>query len=281
MPAAAVFSMPVQDDRCSICGWKGKLTFEHIPPRRCFNDKPVALHTIWSFVRHFGGPDKFPAGLGRHSLCASCNGRSAGLYGGAFANWAELGLKYLDSGPAIENLALPFTIRPLEVAKQMAAMALAVNSWSQSQGPVFRSLRRLVDYSWLVGRPTDARLFVYFAAPGKYRLSPYMGLLWTSGVTNIVGYAEVALSPFGFVLLADNEASRTVAARYRLCDITHFFERRPGTLRTEWLRLPWLTPVGSGLLDYEGFALNPTFLSEQGAARARGSFERRQVSRQT
>jgi hypothetical protein len=280
MPAAAAFSVPEEDRHCSICGWKGKLTFEHIPPRRCFNNKPVALHTIWSFAKHSAGPDKFPAGMGRRSLCTSCNGRSARLYGDAFAHWVERGLQYIDSGPTIENFALPFTIRPLEVAKQMAAMSLAVNSWSQAQGPTFQSLRRLVDHAWLVGRPVDARLFVYFAPPGSSRMSPYMGLLWTSGVKNVIGYAEVAFPPFGFVLLAADEACRTVAARLRLCDITHFFERKPATLRTEWLRIPWLKPIGSGLLDYQGFAVSPTFLSEQGAARAQRAIARRRSPRQ-
>lgn len=280
MPTAGLLSVPPQDKQCSICGFRGKLTFEHIPPRQCFNDKPLVLHTVWSFIRHSMTPDRFPGGLGRDSLCQSCNGWSAQKYGRSYASWVEIGLQYHEKGPIPSQIALPFTIQPLEVAKQMAAMVLATNTWSQTQGASLQSLRRLVLHPWLVGKPDDVAFYLYFLPSGTGRLSPMTGLVGTVGVRNVYAYAEVALPPFGFVALSGDHGGHLAASRLGMCNVTHFFECRPRALRTEWLNIPWLEPLGSSILDYRGLATDPLFMSELGGKRAAQSAQRRPGDRQ-
>lgn len=46
---------------CHICGIHGPLSFEHVPPRSAFNDRPVAAMPFEQAL-HLGPDDKLPKG---------------------------------------------------------------------------------------------------------------------------------------------------------------------------------------------------------------------------
>src|SRR5687767_2842842 len=131
---------------CSLCLDTGPLSFEHVPPRRVFNSRPAVAHTIYGL--HLGSKhDKPPVllegprGLGRHALCQSCNGKTADWYGDAFAEWTMQCLCYAERLRGTSTVLLPFTIRPLNVLKQIATMAIAVSGCRESD-PQIDPLRR-------------------------------------------------------------------------------------------------------------------------------------------
>src|ERR1700688_5296960 len=68
---------------CCLCGSYGKLSFEHFPPRKAFNENPVLYSEIQDWLAG-GNPDKFSGrkqrrGVGAYTLCESCNNRTGPL----------------------------------------------------------------------------------------------------------------------------------------------------------------------------------------------------------
>lgn len=63
--------------KCYICGRIGKLSFEHIPPRKAFNERPVIKAQFEELVGL--GPDEpitgqiQQRGRGEYTLCPRCN----------------------------------------------------------------------------------------------------------------------------------------------------------------------------------------------------------------
>lgn len=60
---------------CRLCGVEGRLSFEHVPPRAAFNDRPILLYKFDEILNL--GPDKTPStggtiqqkGAGAYTLC--------------------------------------------------------------------------------------------------------------------------------------------------------------------------------------------------------------------
>ncbi len=69
--------------------------------------------------------------MGVRTLCAECNGKTARYYGDAFAQWVRQALGFAEKYERVDGrdnrVLLPFTIKPLEVLKQIVTMTLAVD----------------------------------------------------------------------------------------------------------------------------------------------------------
>jgi len=91
--------MPKKFGKCHLCGKVGELSFEHVPPRKAFNEKPVVKA---KFDEVLGlGPDaqiKGPVqqrGMGDYTLCLKCNNDTGSWYGRSFVDWCYQGLEIL------------------------------------------------------------------------------------------------------------------------------------------------------------------------------------------
>src|SRR5688572_23653295 len=109
---------------CHICHRRGKLSFEHVPPRRAFNRLPVVAHTLnhpLAITKRipFGTTLKYRAGMGVETICERCNGFTGDYYGFAFAEWMRQALvdadRYERAGASEQMILLPFHIEPLAV----------------------------------------------------------------------------------------------------------------------------------------------------------------------
>ena len=77
--------------KCHLCGSYGELTFEHVPPRAAFNNRPVIpmSHDQAFNLR----PEESPKGpiqqrgMGGYTLCSNCNNRTGHWYGSSFVDW--------------------------------------------------------------------------------------------------------------------------------------------------------------------------------------------------
>lgn len=169
------FTYYPEDDelrRCSICGASGPLTFEHLPMRQCFNESAIALRTIRELIRNYKGLKEFRRGMGRLSLCDSCNNRTAKWYGAQFAIWTQRAMELRDRIHS-RRVAIPFTIAPLQVAKQIATMCLAM-TWEYTHSvPHYQRLRQLVLNPYRNGWPDKLRFYTYVVGPHSARLSGF------------------------------------------------------------------------------------------------------------
>ena len=107
---------------CRICGYYKDLSFEHVPPRRAFNNQPRVFQTMQYFLQGHSHR-KFPKGIGEHSLCGKCNTDTADWYGEAFADWTRQGLEQFSKFGDNGLFSLPYHVKPLNVVKQIMVMA--------------------------------------------------------------------------------------------------------------------------------------------------------------
>lgn len=227
---------------CRICGIYGRLSFEHCPPAKAFNEDPIVLANVEK-LRAGYHPDNYDLdgrkqqrGAGAYTLCERCNNNTGSWYGPAYVKFAKQGMEYLQSSRSAGVFTLPLRIMPLRVVKQVICMIMSVN------GPKFqrtqRDLVRFVLNKGLRHLPNHVRLFAFYSIGDRSRSAGVSELLKGYGSAFSTGYvfSEITFPPFGFVLIFN-----CAAPDDRLTDISHFaddfgYEDE----RTVWIRLPVL-----------------------------------------
>ena len=120
---------------CRICGiYTKELSFEHVPPKSAFNDRPAVGKHIFDLINK--DPDEYTSGkgyksqrgAGAYTLCKKCNNDTGAWYGDAFAYFAHQSLDILNHANGQPSLYYPFRIYPLRVIKQIITMFFSVNS---------------------------------------------------------------------------------------------------------------------------------------------------------
>lgn len=240
-----------QDALCRLCGAHGNLTFEHVPPKRCFNDAPRLLQTVRGLVNQFKTPERFPRGLGVKSLCESCNGWTATHYGRAYAQFVATAMATIGRLEHENTLLLPFTCQALRVAKQMAVMAIAMaGTYTLKKNERFDRLRELVLTPARSGRLNGLHFWTYLMKEGQPRLTSMGVPFMIAGALPFV-WCEIALPPLGVVVMNDGHDESQVASLLGLCNVSSFFERHDSWIDTAHLRLRVLKPIGATALQYE------------------------------
>lgn len=124
---------------CRICRFHGPLSFEHVPPKKAFNNRPVVRARIEQIVRPEPWDGKtgtqVQRGSGANTLCERCNNLTGHWYGDEYVRWAHRALEVMDNIPVDDELAfrLRFRGKPLRFLKQVITMMFSAN------GPEFAS----------------------------------------------------------------------------------------------------------------------------------------------
>jgi hypothetical protein len=221
---------------CHLCGVDGRLSFEHVPPRAAFNDKPVLLYKLDQIADL--GPGDRPAGGGRiqqkgagaYTLCPRCNNNTGSWYGRHFVDWCHQAMLVLHRAEGNPSLFYLNYLFPLSVIKQVATMFFSVN------GPRFgRANPELVQFVLDRNRkylPSQYRFFTYFTGGGRLRSTGIAGKLdTTTGDVQLL--SEVAFPPLGYVMTLKGEPPDG-----RLFEITHFARFDYQEFAVMELRLP-------------------------------------------
>jgi hypothetical protein len=225
---------------CHLCGERKPLTFEHVPPRRAYNDfLRFHFHTQEYIAhRYRGGPA--PAvipdarGAGAYTLCGGCNQRCS-RYAQHFIEWAIFWQTALDSDPAAESIAASQITRRSRVMKQIVAMLLS--ACPPKTGEINPGLRRFVWDAETKGLPAGIRVHAALTRDRDARQAGGAGRLNTQDGTGSV-FNEIAFAPLILVMTLQD----TPAPDARLVDITFFatagyFDREPTQLMLRVLRL--------------------------------------------
>ena len=149
-------SKPTVNGVCACCGEHGKLTFEHVPPRSCYNDRSAQLlegtKALGLVPGEIGRGRIQQRGAGGYYTCARCNSATGNMYVPETIGWVQRGAGVLNSiGDFDGQDARPYSrfvgvtfdgVKPLLFLKQVVYMFLCVN------GPGFTEahpdLRRFV-----------------------------------------------------------------------------------------------------------------------------------------
>jgi len=189
-----------QDGECRLCGFTGKLSFEHVPPRKAYNDTAVKVLDglpALDFVAAAGPPRGRTSqrGAGDHTLCEPCNSNTGAWYGSDFIIWAKQARDVLVASNGSPSIAYPYHLFPLRVLKQVVAMF-----FSQNPPTLRRSHPALAAFVLEPGThplPTPFRAFAFLTLSDYSRHSAF-SLMVADGVPFF--FSEITAPPFGFVL---------------------------------------------------------------------------------
>lgn len=229
---------------CHLCGSSGFLSFEHVPPRAAFNDKPVLLVRFKELLEN--GPEYKPRrgrvqqlGAGGYTLCESCNNDTGSWYGPAFVDWCYHGYQILRQTNGKPSLIYASEVYPLRIIKQIATMFFSVN------GPQFREkhpdLERFVRNREEKYLNPQYRFYVYYNAEGCPRKlgTSVIGHFGDSSAMVIMN--EITFPPYGYVLtLNSNPPDQRLVEISRFADYS-YYDR--DTLHFDLPVLPTYLPV--------------------------------------
>lgn len=232
---------------CRICGANTKLSFEHIPPKRAFNDNQVVFQTIYDGLQ--GRYSKQRQGMGNYSLCETCNNNTGGWYGDSFVRWTQQGFEWLNKVGAASRLSLPFYLMPLNVLKQILVMMLAMSTPARLN--YLEEIRRFVINKEQKYLPPHLKVYAYFNRSGKPRFLSGAAVTRVDLGETVYVDAEVALPPFGYVVVSSfKPKSRMLPDMLDLYDITWFSEFDYNIWTSVFLRLPVKETHEAFPLDY-------------------------------
>lgn len=119
---------------CHICGQFGRLSFEHVPPEKAFNDARAQIYGMDDYLRASGLEDLrrgriSQRGVGSCTLCMRCNNNTGAWYGPEYAKWAGTGADILSKYPDfIRERVTVLSCYPLRLLKQSVAMLCSINN---------------------------------------------------------------------------------------------------------------------------------------------------------
>ena len=111
---------------CHICGKYGKLSFEHVPPRKAYNEKPAHMAKGEEFIRNITKANFediktriYQRGSGDYTLCEECNNDTGSWYGKSYLDWVYQAVAIIHYTSGKPTLHYPYFLFPLRVIKQI------------------------------------------------------------------------------------------------------------------------------------------------------------------
>lgn len=222
---------------CHLCGEHTKLSFEHVPPRAAFNDKPIVHASIHELIKKETDLDTFSGrtyqrGAGAYTLCERCNSLTGAWYGSDFVDWTYQIANVLLKAKGDPSLFYLYKLFPLRVIKQVVCMFFSIN------GDKFREaqpdLVRFVLNKESRFLNSDIRIYCFFNPTARSRHSGASGVLnFETHEAKII--SEVIFPPMGYVMSHDS-----IKPDKRLFDISFFSEYHYNDWKELGLCLPTL-----------------------------------------
>ena len=183
-----------------------------------------------------------PKVKGECRLCGSCNSRTGGWYGRAFAELTDQVMSLLEAAPDRSSIRATYRIYPLRVLKQIACMFFSVN------GPRFREahpeLVKFVLDKEAVGLPDRYRLFGYINPTIRSRTAGVSAVI-EENFSRVHIISEISFFPLGYVICFSPEPLND-----RLVDLTFMASYRYHELKELTVELPVFRPWMPNPLDF-------------------------------
>jgi hypothetical protein len=231
---------------CHLCGTYGKLSYEHVPPKAAFNDRPLVAKAMDQLIKNADMDQVkgkiYQRGAGAYTLCPGCNNNTGSWYGRDYVNWVYNGMHILRAANSAPSLYYTFHVLPLRVIKQIICMFFSVN------GHGFRTknqyLERFVLNKSLRHLPDDVSIYTFYAAGRAARQSSVSSLLNLNAPDKNTVFSEICFPPFGYIMAFGNPPD------VPLLDISYFARYGYDDYRALDLKLPVLPVVSYLPGDY-------------------------------
>ncbi|WP_462265120.1 hypothetical protein [Mucilaginibacter sp.] len=202
---------------CQICGLYGELTFEHVPPRGAFNDRPIFIqvsdHLIETSGPLFGKRSQSHRGQGVYSLCKSCSNNTGAWYGKDYCDFARQGMPLLKAQIQQGYVKGQYRLKPLNVFKQIISMFLSADKIGY-----IRSHQEMVEFmlnKYSTEFPSKFKVYIYSNHSPNKRVMGYS--VGYDEALGIVKWSEINFQPFGYLLTEESPP-----AHPQMVDITKF-----------------------------------------------------------
>jgi hypothetical protein len=213
--------------KCKLCGFEGKLSYEHVPPSSAYNNSDYYYSKLSELMEvelddDLNYPEEFrrkrikkgQGGFGYYSLCERCNNNTGSWYGWDYILWVYQSMGILLKANHRPTLYYPTQFYPLRVIKQVLCMFFSINhlGFNDSEPELVSFIlnreRRYLNPKY--------KIFCYYNIDGESRYLP------TTVLGNFKTHVNITLSeftfpPFGFVLTLNSPSPDS-----RLADISHF-----------------------------------------------------------
>jgi len=208
---------------CRLCGQQGSPSFEHIPPKSAFNSKPVFLqkgeNLFDSSNPLFGKRNRSHRGMGKHSLCETCNKSTGAWYARDYTSFAKQAFALLERCTNGYTGPHSFRIRPHRVLKQVLTMFASAESTDLLlRRPGFKEY--LLDPT-SIAFPSGLNVYLYYSISSSFRVHGYSVFIPHDGDTPI-SCSEIAFRPIGLILSYDG-----IKPHSSMEDITSFKDFAP------------------------------------------------------
>jgi hypothetical protein len=220
---------------CHICGHDRDLSFEHVPPRKAFNDRRISvvmgrncLDTNKHNLRDTRGEIR-QKGLGHYTLCEKCNNDTGSWYGPAYVEWTFQGMRLKEQATG-DCVDFTFRIYPLRVIKQIVCIFLSITKTSDL--PRFRhDLARFVLNKDEKTMDSSMRILAYLNLTPVFRFSAVSFRLDMKNRRRCL-FCDFAFPPYGYILTDNPDFDA------ELVDISSFSQYPYDLLTDVSLRLP-------------------------------------------
>ncbi len=195
-------------DQCHICGVFDKMSFEHIPPEEALNSNSAKIYDGHNVLaKNKGEPSRFAIlqqGMGKYSLCESCNNSTGNWYASAYSTFAKATAYALQQmEPLSHGDIFSFKtkeIPPLAIVKQIITMFCSLLPLPEVQRLGFDKLLLDRESSKVDTSQFDLRIYLTSPEVAQLMIGPACVLRKTDTGMESVCVSDLAVYPFGFIL---------------------------------------------------------------------------------
>ena len=176
-------------DRCNICGKTANLTWDHVPPRSCYNNDLIKYNPLFKGIPNEKYEGIFQSGIRFRSLCESCNNNLLGArYDTEFLKLISK-VNQLIQSPLILPETLRFECNINKIARAVCGHLIAAEN-EYLDGPMFDELRNFVCDETALPPPNRKLLF---------RIYPHSTVIVNQGflIQNVLSRKKLGNYPLG------------------------------------------------------------------------------------
>ena len=193
---------------CHICGKYGKLSFEHIPPEDALNNNRAKLYTgdeaLKKIKGEFAKYQNQQKGMGKYTLCESCNNNTGSWYANAYSGIAREVAYNLHKKHELTHgniITLCFRDFPtLQFVKQVITMFCSLLPLPEVQRLGFDKLLLNKENNSIDKSLFDLRMYLTPITTRPVMIGPIVTICQTEFGFKDSCVSELCVYPFGFIL---------------------------------------------------------------------------------
>ncbi len=193
---------------CHICGKYGELSYEHIPPESALNNHTAIIYTGDNVIKRYKGEKarylNRQQGMGKYSLCESCNNNTGAWYAKAYSDIAKDVARCLyKNGKLTHGDILTFESKKFPAfafVKQIVTMFCSLLPIGEVRRLGFDKFILEKEYNEIDTDLFDLRIYLTPANVGQLMIGPCAAVHKTDNGLETTLLSDLAVYPFGFIL---------------------------------------------------------------------------------